>query len=72
MADGAQEVELRAVTTLPRVRVNSKQNSKGEWYFEATTESDMHQTTEVVQTLSEAVEKLEAELIAKGRKLASS
>jgi len=32
-------VEEATVTSEPRKRVNAKQTSKGDWYFEATVES---------------------------------
>jgi len=35
-----KEVNMPEESTKPRVRINAKQTSKGEWYFDVTAESD--------------------------------
>ena len=58
-----------AETTKPRVRVNAKQTSKGEWYFDITCETD--DVDESLRLLDEAVLKAQSKFEARGRKLAS-
>lgn len=55
-------------STKPRVRINAKQTSKGEWYFDVTAETD--DVNHSVTLLNEAIQKTAATFTAEGRVLA--
>lgn len=54
----------------PRIRVNAKQTSKGDWYFEATAETDDVEAS--ADILIAAVKATEKRFIDDGRKLVGS
>lgn len=55
-------------STKPRVRINAKQTSKGEWYMDVTAETD--DVEKSVTTLNSAIKRTEQTFLAEGRILA--
>ena len=51
----------------PRIRINAKQTSKGEWYFDATAETDDVETS--ADKLIAAVKATEKRFVDDGRAL---
>jgi len=72
MEEGEYTTPLRSTTeelsTKPRVRINAKQTSKGEWYFDVTAETDDVQYS--VNLLDEAIHKTQEVFTREGRTLA--
>jgi len=56
------------VSTKPRVRVNAKQTSKGEWYFDVTAETQ--DGSDAVDLLLATVNDAESKFSAAGKVLA--
>ena len=55
-------------STKPRIRINAKQTSKGEWYMDVTAETD--DVEKSVTTLNSAIKRTEQTFLAEGRILA--
>jgi len=55
--------------TKPRIRINAKQTSKGEWYFDITAETESVELSS--DLLASAVQEIEAKFVALGKKLVS-
>jgi len=55
-------------STKPRVRINAKQTSKGEWYFDVTAETD--DVEKSIQLINKAIEDAQMTFTAAGRVLA--
>ena len=51
----------------PRIRINAKQTSKGEWYFDVTAETE--DTHESARRVEEAITAIENIFHKEGRKL---
>jgi len=52
----------------PRVRINAKQTSKGDWYLDVTAETDNVDGS--VSFLTEAIDKTRRSFLESGKKLA--
>jgi hypothetical protein len=55
-------------STKPRIRINAKQTSKGEWYFDVTAETD--DVEKSIQLINKAIADAEKTFTLAGRTLA--